>query len=498
MDKRLPIALALAFLLAPEPARAIPPVAAQASPEAVRRLIGRLGSKQFAEREAATRELRVLGATALEPLRQAAAADDPEVRRRTQKLLGEIERTVAAEHLLRPRRVRLVYRDTPVTEALADVMRETDLPLRVAGDATPLAKRRVTLDTGDTTLWDALAQFCRKAGLADGGLDAAALGDDRYEYNLDRRKIVGFDRTAWGNAPRADGPLLLTDGPWHEWPTCLAGAIRIRALPPGTPTPNTPRADGEKLLVLEVMPEPQLRWQGALAVRVDRAVGEKGPVLKRRAVVGGLGATAGAAAEETLVIWDGAGEFPANPFGDGRHVYLRLPLGEQPVPRLTELAGTLAAQVRTPPEPLAAVDNILRAAGQTVRGADGSSLRVIEIETVDEGQYRIRLALTSQAPELVRGGVPARLVVLTRAWWGRGMGAVAPEAIGFVLVDGRGRRYSPANVEAQGALAEGLRHEFSLLFEPLPDQAVPARLVYTGRRTVTVEVPFILRDVPLP
>jgi hypothetical protein len=476
--------------------RANPP-AEKTTADRLTQLIVQLGSDQFAEREAATRELSALGPVALDSLRRASEAEDPELQRRARKLLRQVEKRLTADQLLEPKRIRLVYRDTPVTEAVADLARSTGLPVRIAGDPAPLAERRLSLDTGDTTLWDALAQFCRKAGLTERGPDAAAFQDDRYEYNAGPRRIVAFDRTAWGSDPRPKRPLLLEDGAWQELPTCHAGGLRIRALPPGIPTPATPVA-GEELLALEVLTEPHIQWDAVLAVRVDRAVGAKSPLLKRRAVSGALGSAAGTGPEEMLVVWDGSGEFPANPFGDARYVLLRLRLADMSPRRLQELSGTIAARIRTPFEKLASVDRILQAAGSTVRSADGSALQVIEAMHTDQGPYRIRVALTAPPPELVSGGMPARLVVLARPWWGRDTEAGSPESTAFTLLDARGRRFSLASGEVQGTLAKGLRHDFTLVFQPLPDRAPPIRLLYNARRPVTVEVPFTLRDVPLP
>lgn len=57
----------------------------------VSRLIGRLGSPEFAEREAATRRLEDAGEGVLEPLRKAAAdSDDAEIRRRARRLIERL------------------------------------------------------------------------------------------------------------------------------------------------------------------------------------------------------------------------------------------------------------------------------------------------------------------------------------------------------------------------------------------------------------------------
>jgi hypothetical protein len=462
-------------------------------------LIDQLGSDDFGAREAATGELSGLGPAALDDLRKAVEAADPEVRRRSQKLVRQIELRLTSDRLLKPSRVRLTYRDVPVAEAVAEMARTTGLALKISGDAAPLADRRITLDTGETSLWDGLEQFCRKAGLVDRGLDPAAFQDERYEYESGEQKVLTFDRTSWGSNPRPDSPLLLADGAWEQWPTCHAGAVRIRALPPHHATAKSGKADEGRFVLLEVIPEPHLHWLGTLAVRVDRAIPEKGEALKQAVVAGGLGAAVGSGPEEALVLWDGIGEAPANPFGDARRVPIRFPLAETTSSeRLKELTGTIAAKVRTPLETLATVDNVLKAAGRVVPTIDGSAMQVIEAAPTEEGQYRIRVALTSPAPELVNDGVPARLMVLSRGWRGRGAAALSADAAGMVLLDAQGRRFSLASGEIQGALAKGIREELSLLYQPLPDRSPPARLLYTGRHTLTIALPFTLRDVLLP
>jgi hypothetical protein len=63
----------------------------------INRLIRRLGSDQFAERQDAAKRLLAVGEPAVAPLRQAAASsDDIEVRRRAADLAQEIVRTVYA------------------------------------------------------------------------------------------------------------------------------------------------------------------------------------------------------------------------------------------------------------------------------------------------------------------------------------------------------------------------------------------------------------------
>src|SRR5262249_30207542 len=55
------------------------------------RVLARLASDEFEERERATRALEALGEEVVEPLRKAADSTDPEVRSRVRRLLARLE-----------------------------------------------------------------------------------------------------------------------------------------------------------------------------------------------------------------------------------------------------------------------------------------------------------------------------------------------------------------------------------------------------------------------
>jgi hypothetical protein len=73
------------------PAKPLRPLAAPGDAVRIDSLINQLGSEQFAEREAADRELTRYGERALPALRKAARSPDAEVRRRVKELLRAIK-----------------------------------------------------------------------------------------------------------------------------------------------------------------------------------------------------------------------------------------------------------------------------------------------------------------------------------------------------------------------------------------------------------------------
>ncbi len=81
-------------------------------------LAGQLGSRSFAAREKATRELIAAGEHALEPLRSALKSPDPEVRRRAQECVEAVERTPHAARAAAAARVLAARRPEGAADAL--------------------------------------------------------------------------------------------------------------------------------------------------------------------------------------------------------------------------------------------------------------------------------------------------------------------------------------------------------------------------------------------
>src|SRR5205823_3240337 len=84
------------------------------------------------------------------------------------------------------------------------------------------------------------------------------------------------------------GPLTLADGRPRPLPTHVAGAVRVRALPPEAAA-RLPKAAEELPVVLQLLPEPKLQWRNVLAVRLERAVDDRGQHLARAPSAGTLG-----------------------------------------------------------------------------------------------------------------------------------------------------------------------------------------------------------------
>lgn len=474
-------------------------VSAQPPDDRVPQLIRQLGSDQFSEREAAVVALDSIGTPALPALQQALRSEDPEVRRRARLLITRIEKRVEASQLLAPRRVHLIYQDTPVSAAVADFARKTGFPILLQGDTSKLSNRKVTLNTGEVPFWEAFTQFCTAAGLSERGstqpaLNSAIAKDDPKQIIV---KQVILRHRVYGSQP-VDNRLLLNDGKPLLLPMVSAGALRVRALPASALT----NSDGETSFTLDVTPEPSLICHGIVDIRIDRAIDEHGQVLAQPAAWGGthVQTSGDVMMINGVAIWEGDEEMPAS---NPRQMPVRLRTAKQASKLLKEVRGTLATKVQTAPQPVLTVNNILHAAGKTVRSDEAGSLKVHEATRLNNGFLRLRVRLESLSPNLPNG--------LGRVFRVNGQGMVrviragqeVPGSTGseLRLLDAKGQELqlvSNSNTQSDFNINGVVAQELDLTFKSQPGQGEPAKLVLMGRRTVALEVPFTLKNVPLP
>lgn len=97
----------------------------------------------------------------------------------------------------------------------------------------------MTLDTGDTTFWDALQRLCKVADLVE---------DSSISGPFDGKR--GFSTTEWQRIVSAAPGIHLKRGKAVHVPTCVAGSVRIRLV---KAVPVGPDVE----LVLEVSGEPR-------------------------------------------------------------------------------------------------------------------------------------------------------------------------------------------------------------------------------------------------
>jgi hypothetical protein len=488
-----------------EPAK---PAPARVDPAAVDRLVAQLGSERFEERETACKELDALGPAALDALRAALLSRNEETRRRAIDLVARIQLRVETERLTRPRMVRLAYNNVPVNQAVQDMARKTGFPIQLEGDQNKFANRKITLDTGDIPFWQAVDLFCAKAGLVERG--SVGLSENPPSRVVGANDVMFLSEVSFG--PRPPMPLVFLDGKPQALLTHYAGAMRVRILPraarnaaaPQDGTPLNPSSSGT-LLTFEVSPEPTLEMQNLLSVRVDKVLDDKGNELKAPLPYISEPVSSGMEQWRWARGWANGGDTERLDQDLSKRVPIRMHVPDG-VKKLKEIRGFVAAEVRTPHQPLITVENLLNAANNTVVGADGSSLKILDLTRDDKGKVVVRVVVEKPAPRENAFGDFVGMVAFPGGGGIVGGGPAPSEASPdaavkaiaeiLSLMDEKNQAFKL--IAAEDQVHDNQTNEYRLTFQPPSGAPKPAKLVYSGRRNTTIDVPFVLKDVPLP
>ena len=381
-------------------------------PAALEKLVGKLGSRRFAEREAATAALLGRpGAATVRLLLKASVSSDAEVRRRALLVLDHLGRRREAEQVLQPQRIRLSYKDVTVVAAVADFTRRSGLAIVLdKAEQVKLAGRKITLETAETTAWDAFRQLCDKAGLVEQVPVVKApqpTADRRYDLGglqaVQARQVIFLDGRQ-SPPPKPDDRLILVVGKGcvrRVWRAPCA--FRLLAGPPSSQPPrDRPISPGSH-------PHFERPHGAALGVeprrrsRIDWAVDSLGQQLRQPAVYVGDDSTAGVfTSNDVIVLWDGVSELPTN---KSRQVPVRLLLGERSARKIKEFRGVLSAEVEAPAAPLVTVADVLKAVGKTVQGPDGTYVKVLEAKREPGGKVTLKVEVKGPAKKTEFGGM---------------------------------------------------------------------------------------------
>ncbi len=289
----------------------------------------------------------------------------------------------------------------------------------------------------------------------------------------------------------------MTDGKPAALPMTLAGGVRIRVVPPDTTLPHARKDDGEVQIGLDVVADGRVQCQKAVGLRVDRALDGDGRPLAQLA--SWFKAPSSGVAGRSGVTINGLPVMPPPDEPEGlaaRLAVVRLKTaGDRPPQKLRELTGTVVVQARTPQETLVSVPKVMEAAGRTVKGPHGGSVRIIEVVKDDDGRIRLK----AQVEGVLRGlaDIPPNPLGGTILVNGRRLGDEdLLSSLNFALRDERGKAFRVLRAVSTG-VRTGAAHEYEFLYEAEAGQAEPARFEYSDRRTLFVEVPFALKDVLL-
>lgn len=448
-------------------------------------LIRQMGSEAFVLRERAMVELEALGPSALEPLRKASKSTDAEMARRAAELVRRFEERVLVEQAQAPKKLRLQVEDMGALDAVAELARRSGYAVEVGGDRNAIAARKVTLDTGDVTFWEAIDRLGAKAGIVLPASPTTITNTSAaVQMNLMRGGRVRGVRVGPVAPSAAQEHIELMPGaaPRH---LSYAGACRVE-LRPGS----------SGRVVLDAAAEPRLLSFSVIGPPViDKALDDEGRALTVQE--DGVPAL-------TAAISTNAGTVYANSAlpRPQRQVLLRL---EPPTKKLRELSGALPVRVMIPNELLASVDvqEVLTNGSATAVSKCGGSMQVQSFEKAGDNQYRLTFLLENLGPNpfaqqlMLNGNIVIQGNV---AMVGGALNGTTLPTLGLPdLIDAEGRKYQVAEIPSQSTRMGNnqLVRQLTVVYRAQAGQDVPQRLVYYGTRFLTMPVAFRFQDVEL-
>ncbi|MBA4189415.1 MAG: hypothetical protein C0467_15605 [Planctomycetaceae bacterium] len=463
------------------------------SPLNIHAIVEQLGSSQFTEREAASATLEKIGPAAIDALRAAARSENPEIRDRAASLLTKLRRLADSETRLTAKRVALDYQDVPLGSAINDLKARTGLnvtldPARVAN---PL--RKITCRTGELPAWEALEAFCVAAALRE----SFPIELDVPKPNTPRR---GYIPPPQAPSPEAI-PVVLIDGASERLLGSRSGAVRVLVLPATFPGHRVTLGTGEMSLALDVTPMPGLGWQEVVGVKINKLIDSSGRaggagVEKNVLPMNDPNGVVVFARPGVAMRFDANGNsiLPEN-LPNPRIVTVPLKLGTPSARSLKQLEGSIFGEIQVANQHLITVTNPAQNTNAVFEGPGDTRLTVLEFKEPPGpgglGTIKVQLDYPSDF------GLNVRRRGFNNMGWPEAprMGGQANRVEAF---DAAGKPFPMASNAFTNFSNDGtsISQTYTMTFRP--GQGAPAKLVVVGSKQVTVEVPFVLENVPLP
>ncbi|QJW94867.1 HEAT repeat domain-containing protein [Frigoriglobus tundricola] len=487
-----------------EPDSAPAPAPASVSAGSPAELVPRLGADDFRTREAAVAALERSGAAAIPALREAMKSDDPEVRLRAATILHKLQRTADSAAKLTPAKITLAYKNVPLGTAVSDLKTRTGLNLSF--DLTQIADplRKITCVTGELSTWEALDAFCAAAGLVE-----------QFQQELEVPKVQIPGRRGYTpppQVPSADAvPIVLIDGKAARLPGDRRTAVRVLAIPAAFPGHRVTLGTGETTLCFDVTPAPGLNWQDVTAVKITKLIDDAGRA-------GGSGsarpANEGASDEFEggVVAFGGPAIRFGGPIGLGRFdprtgapiypdtvanprvVAVPLKLATPTARRIKRMEGLVLGEVTLTNQKLITVTDPAKNTGVPFEGAGQLRMTVVGVTQAKGGGTTVQLLLEYPSPWSVaarRGGNPGGIWPEVPRASNQTPTVQSFDATGKAVPATVASNYTDSSDDGQV-----LMQHLGLSFRK--DAGVPSKLVVVGPRAMTVEVPFVMENVPLP
>lgn len=464
-----------------------------ADPE-IPKWIVQLGATAFTEREAAAEQLRRLGEPAIEALEAAAkSSGDLEVRTRAGRLATELRLKAASRKAIAPRTLTLNYANIPLASVINELNQKTGILVQLDPNSVRDPLRPITVTSnGPVPMWEAIELVAEAAGLREQFRSEIPL------VNKGNRRGNIYGEEVMPEVNPSSVPVILTDGKPNRLPGARDSAVRIVALPGNFPGSRVVRGSGEAILNLDITPAPHVNWTDVVLVNVIRAEDETGrPVAASRL------AELPTFGNGYQMVWMGGGwaingyygnQGPRSTMPNPRVVPITLKTDDRASRKLSIFEGVVIAEAQMQNAELLNCTNLESMIGVPL-DAGSQRITVLQFDPQKDGTTRLKVRLEMlPVSSRKRGNVfnPFAMQVVMMDGV-RGGNLLA--GIQFRTKDGKTTatpKQGPVNmVEANSGYAQ----EFDLTFAKANR---PAGLVVKGNKPVQLEIPFAMKNVPLP
>lgn len=452
---------------------------------------------RYAEREKATRELEEAGEPALKALRFACNSRDLELRHRAETIVSRIERVQLSRKLLVAPQLHLKFEKTPLQQAIHEVASKTGLRLQMdAKDAAP--QRTISLDTGIVPFWQAIQGFYDAAGLVEN--DALPNSPAAPDHN---RVLLPPPRNRMTSVGAVENQVRVIAGKGTPLPADLSKALRVRVVSPAYALNKSEAATGEVKFYLDVDAAKGIELQEILGVEVLKALakdnrelacafptpamqpnfyGEQMLMVQKVVILNG-----------ELVMDDGR---PIDPY-----LPITLKMGGTRPEALSEFHGVLVARILAPSASIVAISDVFQGKEQS-QSRDGLTITVksFEEETNNLATLRVQVQTTGTSinellnfPVQVRG----KLRPFIRINRGGTVASGSPSEFQLKDADGKQAKIVATRIMASNSAGASVTQDLELKIEKPTRGLKDITLSLNGRRPATVEMPFVLRNVPV-
>ena len=419
-------------------ARAAEPVRKPLAAVRAQELVGQLGSRDYKERERASRDLAAEGDRALPYLKAALQeVESPEVQRRVEVLIGRLN----SERVFRPSLVSVDSKNASYKAVLKDLCKQAGYEYRDGGNPD----KKITLKLANAPFWEAMDAVGDAVGLVIVPQD-------------DEKKSI----TAYNN--ESYSPYNCVSGPFKFTAANISSnrSVQLSNLPKRG-QPANPEYIG---MNVQILAEPKMPIVGVGQVTLIKAVDDKGVSL--------IPPTAEADNDLRSVRQ----YVQTNYRSLNQSCGLSFSRGSREATAIKELRAKVALAILVEERPEITVDNILEAKKKKFAGNDFD----LEIEEVAEAMGIVSLKLAFRQREANPNDNNWSNTALQR----------------LILLDDKGNKMQSNGITEQNNGVGVMSARMSFGTPPGKKAVKPSKLVLNEWITETREYEFQFKGIPLP